>query len=331
MRVPYREMVEELERILCGRGMPDDRATLCARLFADASRDGVPSHGLNRFPGFVAAIDAREVAVDATPERVAGFGGLERYDGHFGPGPANASFAMDRACDLAGAHGIGCVALARTNHWMRAGNYGWQAADRGCFALCFTNGTPVMAPHGAHLAKLGNNPLVIAAPRPDGRHVVLDTAMSQFSWGRLKILQRQGKRAPLPAGFTKQGELTDDPDAVLRGGATLAIGHWKGAGMALLFDVLAASLANGLASVHVAHGPYDHGISQVFIALDARTLGTDPAPIIDDILADLHQTPPTKPGDRLMYPGERALAAREDSMRLGVHVEEGIWTQIIAL
>ncbi|HVX83297.1 MAG TPA: 3-dehydro-L-gulonate 2-dehydrogenase [Phycisphaerae bacterium] len=328
MRVAYVDVVEVLERVLLGRGMHEERAALCARLFADASRDGVPSHGLNRFPGFVAAIDGGEVVGNAMPEKMAGFGGLERYDGHFGPGPANAWFAMGRACELAGEHGIGCVALARTNHWMRAGNYGWQAAERGCFALCFTNGTPVMAPHGAHVAKLGNNPLVIAAPRASGRHVVLDTAMSQYSWGRLKILRREGKQAPLPAGFTKDGELTSDPDAVLRGGATLAIGHWKGAGMALMFDVLAASLANGLASMHVANGAYDHGISQVFVAIDARKLGTNPEPIIDEILEDLRSTPPTHAGERVMHPGERALAARERSERLGVEVEEGIWNEV---
>jgi 3-dehydro-L-gulonate 2-dehydrogenase len=214
---------------------------------------------------------------------------------------------------------------------MRAGNYGWQAADNGCTAICFTNGTPVMAPHGAHVAKLGNNPVVIAVPRADGRHVVLDTAMSQYSWGRLKILRAAGKQADLPAGFTKDGHLTTDPAAVLESGATLPIGHWKGAGLALLFDIVAATLANGLPSVDVAKNPFDTGVSQLFIAIHGNPLGGDPQSILDTILADIHNTPATDPNAKLLIPGERALRDRTENARLGCPVDPQIWSQISAL
>ncbi len=46
---------------------------------------------------------------------------LERWDGKLGPGNLNAYHCMDRAIKLAGQHGIGCVALANTNHWLRGG------------------------------------------------------------------------------------------------------------------------------------------------------------------------------------------------------------------
>ncbi len=334
LRVPCSKLHDTFEAILRAAGMGAANATLCAALFTDATSDGVPSHGVNRFPAFVKSILSGQVSPDATPTLASGFAALERYHGNSGPGPTNAHFAMARACTLAGQFGIGCVALGFTNHWMRAGNYGWQAAERGCIGICFTNGTPVMAPQGAHVAKLGNNPLVIAVPRPDGRHVVLDTALSQYSWGRLKILRAAGKQADLPAGYTQEGALSNDPDAVLRSGATLPIGHWKGAGIALLFDLVAASLANGLASWQVAREPFDHLISQTFIALDPRPLGSDPEAadaIVAGILADLHGTPPTRPGEPLLHPGERTLAAREESLRLGAPVEEAIWAQVLAL
>jgi len=40
------------------------RAELCARLFADSSRDGVYSHGLNRFPRFVEMIKRDLPSID---------------------------------------------------------------------------------------------------------------------------------------------------------------------------------------------------------------------------------------------------------------------------
>lgn len=331
LRVPCDELRDTFARILEAAGMQHGNASLCARLFADASRDGVASHGLNRFAGFVASVRSGQVKPNVSPILAARFNALERYDGQSGPGPSNAHFAMARACALAGEFGIGCVALANTNHWMRAGNFGWQAADADRLGICFTNGSPVMPPWGAHVARLGNNPLVIAVPRPHGRHIVLDMALSQYSWGRLKIFQRAGEQAPLPAGYTSEGQLTTDPAAILHGGATLPIGHWKGAGLALLVDIVVASLANGLASCHVAKREYDHGVSQTFIAIHPAALGTDPGPIIDDVLADVHATPPTTPGTAVMHPGERTMQTREQSLREGVVVDADIWQQVCGM
>ena len=121
MRIPYDGMLDAFLRVLLELQLAPPRAALCARLFAEASRDGVPSHGLNRFPQFVRSIQNGIVAVDAQPELVANFGALERWDGKSGPGNLNAWTCMARAIALSRVRGIGCVALARTNHWMRGG------------------------------------------------------------------------------------------------------------------------------------------------------------------------------------------------------------------
>ena len=130
MRIPYDELFDGLLGVLLKLNFEQQRARLCARLFADASRDGVYSHGLNRFPQFVRMIRNGIIAVDAEPELVTSFGSLERWDGKRGPGNLNAYGCMDRAIALSREHGIGCVALANTNHWMRGGSYGWRQPRR---------------------------------------------------------------------------------------------------------------------------------------------------------------------------------------------------------
>jgi 3-dehydro-L-gulonate 2-dehydrogenase len=112
-------------------------------------------------------------------------------------------------------HGVGCIALRNTNHWMRAGTYGLQAADAGCLGICWTNTQPLMPPWGGKDAKLGNNPIVPCVPRKEG-HILLDTAMSQFSLGRLSITEKAGERLPVPEGFDTRGNLTDEPGAIVR-------------------------------------------------------------------------------------------------------------------
>src|SRR5580693_6692200 len=127
MRVPYPQLFETLERVLLQEGFERGRAARCAELFAQTSRDGVYSHGLNRFPLFIAMIRSGVVDLHAEPELVSASGPIERWDGNVGPGNLNAFHCMELAINLARQHGMGCVALANTNHWMRGGSYGWQA------------------------------------------------------------------------------------------------------------------------------------------------------------------------------------------------------------
>src|SRR5881397_1182575 len=156
MRVPFDELQTVLAAALRKAGMTGDRASLCARLFAEASRDGVASHGLNRFPRFMRMAARGLVDVHAAPALVTAHGSLERWDGRRGPGNLNAHASMARAIALSRLHGVSCVALANTNHWMRGGSYGWQAAEAGVIAVCWTNTLANMPPWGAADPRLGN-------------------------------------------------------------------------------------------------------------------------------------------------------------------------------
>ena len=81
LRVPYDELYTALFRAMLRLGIAEDRAAECARLFAETTRDGVYTHGLNRFPRFVASVENGSTDVKAEPTKVAGMGALERWDG----------------------------------------------------------------------------------------------------------------------------------------------------------------------------------------------------------------------------------------------------------
>ena len=128
-------------------------------------------------------------------------GAIERWDGHRGFGPLNAKRAMDRACELAKENGIGCVALGNNNHWMRGGTYGWLAADHGCIGICWSNTMPNMPAWGGLNRKIGNNPLIMAVPRSNGEHAMIDCAVSQFSYGKIEDCRLKGLKLPVPGGY----------------------------------------------------------------------------------------------------------------------------------
>ena len=101
MRVPFDELHDTLPAHLLTTGMAAERADLCARLFAEASRDGVASHGLNRFPRFLRMIATRHRRRPRRPGVRPAAGALERWDGRRGPGNLNARESMARAIALA--------------------------------------------------------------------------------------------------------------------------------------------------------------------------------------------------------------------------------------
>jgi 3-dehydro-L-gulonate 2-dehydrogenase len=337
-RISYQELRERIEKVLLGLGMSPERAALCARLTAETDRDGVKTHGIARLPRFVEMVRLGRIDVHAEPVRVAAFGGLERWTGGRGPGNLAAWASMARAMELAREHGVGVVALAETSHWMRAGTYGWQAAEAGLAAMCWTNTLPNMPAWGGSTSVLGNNPLVIAVPATgrDGASepVVLDIAMSQFSYGTLASYVARGEKLPVPGGYDESGELTQDAAAIERTHQALAIGFWKGSGLAFALDVLAAMLAGGKATHEIPADPdAEVGQSQVFVAMAPEAVGSaaEMRRIAQGAIDALHAATPVDAARPVRYPGEGVLRARAESLRLGVAVEDAAWQGLLLL
>ncbi len=348
-RVPFRELFAALHRATLALGLPEPRATLCARLFAETSRDGVYTHGLNRFPRFAAMVANGCVQPAAEPSLGKAAGAIERWNGHRGPGNTNAWAATERAMELAREHGIGAVALADTNHWMRGGSYGWQAADRGFFAICWTNSNPNTPAWGTSGPTLGNNPLVLAIPRPrpdaqtgvqtgapdafsGGPHIVLDIAMSQFSYGQIDAHIARGEQLPYAGGFDTEGNLTTDPAAIRKSYRALPIGLWKGSGLALMLDLFAAMLSGGQATHRIPVDPLqESGLSQFFLAIHPENLvhTAELTRTADALIEALHAAPRSDPDRRPRYPGEQTLRVRAENLADGVPVEEAVWEQLL--
>ncbi len=331
MRVAYQELFETLKRVLLRIGFEETRASLCARLFTEATCDGVYSHGLNRFPRFLRMIENGSVDIHAEPKLVTAFGSLERWDGNRGPGNLNAHACMERGISLARENGIGCVALANTNHWMRGGSYGWQAANAGVIGICWTNTLPNLPPWGASEARLGNNPLVIAVPRVGG-HVVLDMAASQFSFGSLEAYRKRGELLPVDGGFDGDGNLTRNPAAIEETGRVLPVGYWKGSGLSLVLDMIAAMLSGGLATHQIQADPeLETGISQIFMAINLPALDREEyaSRLADHIIENMQL--PSASGVHVRYPGEKTLKTRADNMEKGIPVDAAVWDEVRTL
>jgi 3-dehydro-L-gulonate 2-dehydrogenase len=328
MRIPFGELQAEFKRVLLKLSFTQEKADECAFIFASNSLDGVYTHGLNRFPVFIKYVKEGLVKPDAEPTQTNGFGAIEQWDGNLAPGMLNAKFCMDRTITLAEENGIGCVALRNTNHWMRGGTYGWQAADAGCIGICFSNTIANLPPWGGTEPRLGNNPLIISVPRKEG-HVVLDMAVSQYSYGKLQQYKLNNEQLPLPGGYDKEGKLTTDPGAIMESYRSLPIGFWKGSGLSLVLDLLATVLSNGRSTAKITESKKESGVSQVFICVKPDE--TNAENLINQIVEYTKTSKPEDSNKPVSYPGENTLRTRKENQKDGIPVDEGIWKEVKAM
>jgi 3-dehydro-L-gulonate 2-dehydrogenase len=332
--IPFAEMQDVIAAAFLNAGMDDQEARQCARIHAESTLDGVNSHGLNRVARFVEYIAKGWVNLDAKPKLVKQLGAIEIYDGGRASGVLNAIFSTDRAMQIASQQGVGIVALRNTTHWMRGGSYGWHAADQGYVAISWTNTESVMPAWGGRDSRVGNNPFVIAVPRKKG-NIVLDMAMSQYSYGKLQTTRLKGRKLPFPGGFDKDGNLTDEPGPIEASMRILPMGYWKGSGFAIMLDVLAAVVSEGAPTnvIDTFQQGSCTGCSQVFILIDPAKLGGEAftEQIADSVVDYVHQSVPADNNSAALYPGENALSTRQKQSKEGILVDDGVWAEVLAL
>lgn len=334
LHIAYDTVKETLKKAFLQMGLSEEQAEVCAETHTQSNADGVESHGLNRVPRFAEYVRNGWVDPKGEPELTGAKGAVENYDGHLGIGITNALFCTDRAIELAKVHGIGCVALRNTTHWMRGGTYAWRMADAGFMGMSWINSESCMPLWGSDKPGVGNNPFCMAIPREDGP-IVLDMAMSQYAFGKLGVYRLAGKQLPYPGGFDTEGNLTSDPGAIEDSFRILPMGYWKGSGMAIALDLAAALMANGNSGLEMDEAKKGSCTSccQIFIAYDPYLFGTkeEIQGMLNKRVAAANAAHPEREGGRVYCPGERTLETRAQSMKEGVIADEAIWAQIQAI
>ncbi|WP_339727934.1 3-dehydro-L-gulonate 2-dehydrogenase [Maribacter stanieri] len=332
IKVSSEEMKLVLSKLFLKYSFSKVQAETLAKIHTESTIDGIYSHGINRVPVFIDYINKGLIDIDAIAGKVTSMGSIERWDGNLGSGILNALKCTDRAIDLAKANGMGLVALRNTNHWMRGGTYGWRAAEKGCISIMFTNTIPNMPAWGGQENRIGNNPLVISIPRKEG-HVVLDMALSQFSFGKMQSLDLKNEELPFNGGWDSNNQLSKNPKEIMNSGRALPVGYWKGSALSMILDMLATLLSAGNSTYKIGLKKNETALSQVFMCIDPSTFSDAEIQenLLNEIIQFTHDGPPMKMGNKTFYPGERTLSTRLKNQKEGMMVNSKIWEQVLQL
>lgn len=320
--------------VLSEAGMGRADAEACADLLTESSLRGVDSHGVVAHLSLYAEQAlAGSGAPGRAPALVEQHGAIAIVDADGASGPRSARFALEAACDLAAAQGVGCV-VARLGYF---GALWWSvqpAATRGLVGLAAVNAAAFVAPHGGLEALHGTNPIAVAIPhQPDP--IVLDMRTNTFRMADYWESIRTGR--PLPEGVlrTPDGSPLTDPDA-LEGGlwtaaVSLPLAAEKGYGLALVVDVLTAALAGTRIGRELELGHEDTGLAAFFLAIDPAAFGS-PERFADAIRRLAEQalaTTPVDPDVPVRLPGERSAAERRRRLADGIPVDPTLWSLLV--
>ena len=333
IRVAASDIRQQLSLILTNHRFSEEKARECAEIFTTNSLEGVYSHGLNRFPRFIEDVCKGLVLPDKEAQKISTAGCAEQWDGQSGPGPVNAMIASRRAMQLATKYGIGMINLRNTNHWMRGGTYGQYCAQKGFFFAGWTNTIPNLPVWGSPENKLGNNPLVLAVPnQPDP--VVLDMAMSQYSYGKLETTARDTDLLPYPGGINKEGEFTRKASEILESQRPLPAGYWKGSSLSFVLDLFVSLLSGGKAVMDLKNSKNEeHQVSQLFLCIDPRhfpnytAMAAQTRRMINDYLSARTENPFDQE-NKIHYPGQKAASIRQQNQKNGIPVPAELWQVI---
>jgi len=325
--IPFADLVALLERIFVAHGCSAPVAAILAANCAGAERDAAHSHGLFRIEGYLSTLASGWVDGEAVPvleDTGAAFLRVDAANGFAQPALALAApVAMARARET----GACVVAIRRSHHFAALWPDVEPFAEQGLVALAMVNSMAVVVPAGARRPVYGTNPLAFAAPR-EGGIVVFDQAVSTMAHGDVQIAAREGRHLPPGTGVDANGIPTDDPRAVLDGGALLAFGGHKGASIALMIEIMAAALTGGAFSHEVnwsAHpGAQTPCTGQVLILIDPARGGSGAgfAARVEQMLGALAAAGQGR------LPGDRRMAARARSMADGVPVSTARLAQL---
>ncbi len=325
------DAIEDLAfRALVAAGTTEKNARPLAHATAMTEADGVASHGLAYIPIYCEHVSCGKVDGTATPSLATPRPGVVTVDAATGFAHSAIDLGFEKLVPLARSQGIALLTIHNSYNCGVLGCHTHRLAREGLVGLGFTNAPASIAPSGGKTPVVGTNPFSLAVPGPDGEPAILiDQSASTIAKSEVMKHAREGK--PIPEGWAldPEGKPTTDPDIGLTGSMAPS-GGYKGVGIAILVETLAAALSGATLGINASPfsgtkgGPPKTG--QAFIAIDP---GASAGSGFADRIAALTAAFEAQDGARL--PGNGRKAKREAARANGVEVSVATLAKIEAI
>ncbi len=322
------------ENILKKSGLPQEDAYIVADSLIFANLKGIDSHGIMRFPFYLERLKKGGTKANPKIKKVKEKAASALLDGDNGMGQVIGKYATKLAIEKAKEVGISFVGIKGSSHYGVASYYTTKIAEVNMIGFSVTNNTNNMAAWGGSKAVIGNNPLSIACPYKDGKPIVLDISMSNVAGGKVRLAAKNDQNIPKGWIITRNGEDTEDPSDLPKGGALLPFGNHKGYGLAVIIEILAGVLTGaGMLKqipLWIKNVVDPLNVGHCFAAIDIEAF-IDLKSFkerLDWVVQELKSSPLAEGSHGIFMPGEIELEVEKKRRKEGIPISEEIWQDL---
>jgi L-2-hydroxycarboxylate dehydrogenase (NAD+) len=325
----YQQLFDTTKKIFIKIGCSEKDATVVADVLLAAELRGIESHGMLRIADYYNLWKNKRINVSPTVSIVHETPSTAVVDGDSGLGMVVGKKAMQIAMDKAKAVGTGWVSVRNSNHFGIAGYYAMMALKNDMIGITMTNANPLVAPTFSIDRLLGTNPIAVAIPAGEQPPFVADFATTPIARGKLDLMHKKGKKAPLGFVQDKEGNASDDPNILTQGGAILPLGgdyehgSHKGYCLGSIVDIFSAVLSGAgygpwvppsVAYLPVKENPDVKGTGHFFGAMriDAFRPASEFREMMDKWILTFRNSKTAKGHEKVLVPGD---PERENEIR----------------
>ena len=316
-------------------GCPEDQARQATDALLSADLRGIDSHGVARLSGYVRLWEAKRINARPDIRIVHESPSTAVVDGDSGLGLVIAPKAMDIAIEKAKQCGTGWVAVKNSNHFGIAAYHAMKALQHDMIGMAMTNASPLVAPTYSVERLLGTNPICVAIPADLQPPFVADFATTTAANGKLEILQRKNKEAPLGWIQDKNGHPSTNPNELKAGGALVPLGSdpehgsHKGFCLGAWVDIFSAVLSGAnygpwvppfVSFLAPPPDPVGEGIGHFLGAMrvDAFRPAREFKSHMDKWISRFREAKPIGGYERVTIPGDPERVFQEQRMKKGI-------------
>jgi uncharacterized oxidoreductase len=333
--IPLARLNTAIRRVVQGFGSRPEEVEAVAANLIEANLKGHDSHGIGMLPRYAEAFLEGGLRINAGVSTVLDAGALLRLDGNAGFGQVVGQQAMALGIEGARRHGCCTVALGNAHHLGRIGAWAEQAAAAGLVSMHFVNviARPIVAPYGGADARFGTNPFCAGVPMQGRAPVILDFATSMIAQGKTRVAYNKGETVPPGCLIDDHGQPTQNPaySVVPPIGALLTFGGHKGAGLALMCELLGGALAAGMTQ-RTPGGPERRVLNGMLsVLVDPAALGDRTAFEAEALsfLDWVQASPPREGFGPVQVAGDAERAWKAERTERGVPVDATTWGEIL--
>jgi len=314
---------------LRANGTSHESARSVAASIMAAEAEGIHSHGLLRLPSYCGHLKCGKVDGQAKPVVTLQHRSALVVDARQGFAHPAIELGFVNLTPMARENGISALAITNSYNCGVVGYHVAKLAAEGFVVLAYVNSPAAIAPWGGAKPLFGTNPIAMAVPRKSGDLLVIDQSSSVVARGEIMVHARQGTPIPSDWALDTNGKSTTDAQAALAG-SMLPTGGYKGAGLALLVEIMAVALTGANFSFNASSFADNNGpppkTGQFFIAISPTAFGQyDFGERIETLITAIC----TQPGTRL--PGAKRSASRKDKLINGIKISQSLYDDIVRL